>query len=54
MTSRLTRLCIWLIRRLNRTKDNSLARELHELAGEYMTRPQDGWMPPLYWECWYE
>jgi hypothetical protein len=40
------------IARLNKHKDESLASKLHELAGKYQRRPQEGWRPPEDWQCW--
>lgn len=50
--NRITNLAIWIIPIMNKTKNNWLANRLHELAGRYQTRPQEGWTAPSDWECW--
>lgn len=37
---------------LCRSKDRTIATRLHELAGHYQTRPQEGWSAPPDWQCW--
>jgi hypothetical protein len=49
---KLTKMCLFLIRKLNRCKDDRLADTIHELARRYQTRPQDGWIAPFDWDCW--
>ena len=48
----LVKACLWLIGVFNRTKDRDLADILHEAAGRYQTRPQEGWVAPPDWACW--
>lgn len=45
----LTKALIWGIEKLNPSKDDRLSSTLHELAGTYQTRPQEGWKPPHDW-----
>ena len=52
MRDTLTRFLLRLILIMNQTKDDSLSNKLHELAGLYQRRPQDGWYPPSDWDCW--
>lgn len=47
-----TEKALWLIQTVNRNKNEGLAEELHEIAGKYQRRPQEGWSPPSDWECW--
>lgn len=48
----ITRACLNIIAFCNKSKDDTLARMLHEKGGLYQTRPQDGWQAPMDWECW--
>jgi hypothetical protein len=43
---------LWLTPKICRHKDRSHARLLHDLAGRYQTRPQEGWSAPDDWDCW--
>jgi hypothetical protein len=49
---KVTNLLVSLITKLNPHKDDGLATLLHETAGLYQRRPQDGWTCPTDWECW--
>ena len=40
------RLCVWLLKRVCKHKDEALAERLHEVAAEYQRRPADGWSAP--------
>ena len=45
----LASLCLRAIKMMCRYKDEGLASRIHELAGRYQKRPQEGWMPPDDW-----
>ncbi len=46
------KVCLKVIAFFYRVKDNQLADKLHDFAGRYQSRPQEGWSPPKEWECW--
>lgn len=50
----IARFCLWIIRMCYPAKDDKLAMLIHETGGLYQRRPQEGWAPPVSWECWKE
>lgn len=50
----LPKLFIKIVGTFYRIKDERLSHLIHNFAGEYQRRPQEGWSPPEDWECWIE
>jgi hypothetical protein len=48
------RLAIKIISCFYRIKDNNLSNMLHNFAGLYQRRPQEGWIAAKDWACWKE
>jgi len=48
------KVCMKVIHYFHGHKHNSLAIMLHDFAGQYQRRPQEGWKAPDDWDCWKE
>ena len=45
LQDKLTRMLLWLLLKLNPSKDRCLSVRLHDIADQYDTRPTGQWRP---------